>query len=593
MTTFAEITITRPVLLPTILPVESNVIRAEITRSVNAVGNWEILVRNVGGIYNAAFDVQNVLLKLDVNNVGDTLIKGKVDGPAVNLIGRDLEDIWDEYAIIKGVDNGQDLLFHNDFSHEYPDTAQEIKTVLDDVFNVHLKPDLPSSGSSIWYNTPVGATPPVGAFEFREGASFIGQIQELMKRAGFISYVDDSSFELKCGSPGFSAVPAPSTYRSIAGNTTNNIIGTVEYQTRDGDKHYNHIRLYGKAPMFDGYTEYNAVDWVKTSFAGNSTDDVLNDTNTKKVGGYSIVACSDATTTNCIGMRLISPVYNYNLFDMRQGEINIWAKYDNIAGVPGSAPPNAGGAEAKEHVFCFLTDNTGNQAVYWGVSSLLYENIWGYCTFPLGEGTGWVGFAVDSWGMVVGTSLDWEHIQIIEFVLLGYVGHINTPNPATPSHFYIDGIGLPFPILSIVDAAPEQITYRRRPYIDSWPHVRTQNALDSCALQVLQQSGTTLINKISFMTPGTKNLRYAGQSIDVEIPALGIGTLGFPEVYYITKLHHVIEPHVDVSKGYGFDWVTEIEAAPTSGVSYDQSRLGIGSLYSPTQKISRLGAGVR
>lgn len=571
------------------MTITTDTLRAEITRSVNAVGNWEIIMRNTAGVYNAAFDVNDVF-QLDVDVVGNTLIVGRVDGPAVTLTGIDAEDIWDEYVTVKGVDSAQDLLFHNDFAQEYPNYNQTLDDVLDDVFNTQLV-----GLTNITY-VPQAGTPTVGAFEFKEGASFLSQLQELHRRAGYIFYIEDAippafpPFELhSMDAAAPEAVPAPSVYTSIAGSPLNNILGSVSYQTRDGDKHYNYIRLYGKSPMFDGYTEYNGADWDVPAVLGGSTAGVLDDIATTMVGTYSIVAYNDATTTSCIGMRLDAPIYNYTTWDMRNGEIGIWARYDNTAGAPGT--PDAGSADTSEYVFCALTDSVGTEAYYYGESTLLYIDTWGYCTFPLGEENyaGVWGGQVDKWTLVgAAPELDWEHIVSIEFVL-GLVGNASAPLPASPSHFYIDGIGLPFPILSIEEAPAQQILYRRRPYVDCWSHIRSQNALDSSAVQILSQSGTTLIDKLNFVTPGTVNLRYAGQSIDVNIPGLGINT----EVFYISKLHHIIEPYADVSGGYNFDWVTEIEAVPTSGVAYDHSRLGTGPLYSPTQKIGRTGAGVR
>ena len=157
------------------------------------------------------------------------------------------------------------------------------------------------------------------------------------------------------------------------------------------------------------------------------------------------------------------------------------------------------------------------------------------------------------------------------------------------NYFIIDGITLPVPCVSIIENVPAQLAYRRRPYIDTWAHIRTQNALDNAAQTLLPQVDSTAISQVKLMTAGDYRLRYAGQSFDLDIPALGINS----EVFYATSLHHVIEPYADVSGGFGFDWITEIEACPTSGITYDYSRLRIGPTYGASQLASRLGVGTR
>ena len=116
------------------------------------------------------FDVQDQFV-IDVDALAATLMQGRVDGPGcVMPRGKDLQSDWDEYIIIRGVDQAQDLLFHNDFDYAYPDAetaAQQIKTVWNDVINVQL-----AGLTNITYAPPVGATPAVGSVEFREGTSF-------------------------------------------------------------------------------------------------------------------------------------------------------------------------------------------------------------------------------------------------------------------------------------------------------------------------------------------------------------------------------------------------------------------------------------
>jgi hypothetical protein len=565
---------------------KSDALRLEIDRTVNGVGTWSLILRNTAGKYNAilppgppnppnldAFDVQ-YSLTVQVDSPPHAILGGRIDGPAVKLRGRDLESIWDEYVILNGVDMNQDLLFHNDFDADYPNTSQLLDDVMDDVFNTKL-----AGLTNILY-TPVGGTPPVGSIEFREGASFLTQIQELHKRAGYVFYVDDG-LQFRSGAPGFSGTGVV-LYSSPG---VSNIIDVVDYQERDGDKHYNYVKLYGKNPMFDGWTELNASSW--TQLPGLGLPAIINIDRTTypnnvKVGEYSQVACNINPLEVEIGHILTCTIFHYTSWNFSKGEIGIWAKYDNIAAAPGA--PAAGSAGSPLNVECKLTDILGNIVTYWGSSTMLYEGEWGYCTFPLGEqfSSSIIGVQ-DSW-CAIGAIFDWDQVVKIQFKLPR-----STLGGNIPSHFYIDGISLPIPCISIIENPAQQAIYRRRPYVDSWSHIRTQNALDNAAAILLPQMDSTAVSSVKLVTPGDYRLRYAGQSFDLDIPALGINS----EIFYITQLHHIIEPQSDVSNGYGFDWVTEITACPTSGMTYDMSRLRTGPAYSATQMAMRGGVGVR
>ena len=557
---------------------KDDVIRVELWRTVSAVGNWMAILRNTDGQYNGVFDVQDQFL-IDVDAPAATLMQGRVDGPdAVMLRGRDLESDWDEYTIIRGVDQAQDLLFHNDFEHFYPDTAQQVKAVWNDVINIQL-----AAATNITYAPPVGATPIVGAFEFREGTSVLTATQELFRRAGFIFYVDDV-LAFQSGAPGFSA--SAEILTSVAGDANNNILDIVDFVEREGDKHYNYIRLYGKNPMFDGYTEYNVIGapWLvgwhpwQLVLAGQ----MANDTNTVRVGSYSIVAWNNNPVNQHVRLYYTLPYYNYTAFDFTSGELGVWCLYDDTAGDPGAPGAGSMGAGAV-NLYVRLTDGAARTGDYYGTSTVLYRGDWGYCTFPLGEGGDSVAGAPNQW-FLSNPAFDWSDIRDIYFSVRP-AGGFAAAN--YPSHVYLDGISMPEPCIAVTQNAAQQLIYLRRPYVDYFTDIRTQNALDTKAIQFLTQHESTLIDKVKLVTEGNINLRYAGQSVTVNIPSLGLNNA----VMYMTQIHHIIEPYSDVSDGFGFDWITEIEAVPTSGVGYDMSRLRIGPSYSAKQLAARIATG--
>jgi len=582
----------------------ADAIRVELWRSVNAIGRWVAVLDNTGGTYNGVFDVQDQFL-IDVNALANTLMQGRVDSsPAVMLNGVDAEDIFGMQIAISGVDQMQDFMFHNDLEQLYPDTAQDLDSILNDLINVG------TITTNITYLAAVG-TPVVGAVEFKEGTSFISTLQETFRSVDWLFYVDDV-LALQSGLPGFSAMGAGSDVVCQAGNANNNVLGGVDFTERGGGKLYNRIRLYGKNPMFDAYTEQNVipgagvvVGWHpwQINFPGQMDNDPLAlPGGTVRVGSYSVLAWNNNPVNQHIRLYYTLPYYNYTAFDFTAGEIGVWAYYDDtagappVAGGPGAGTMGAGGGWPNPvALFCRLTDGTGWTADYFGRSTVLYRGVWGYCTFPLGEDGGPVAALIDEW-FLSNPGFDWGDIRDI-FFSVRPAGGFAAAN--YPSHVYLDGLSLPVPPIARAPAAAAEPTasqnaYRVRPLSLNMPNLRTQNALDAKATSLLAQHDSSGINWVKFTIIGNPLFRYAGQSFDIFIPDLGIDDgAGGPLVYYATSIHHVIEPRVDVSGGFGYDWITEVEAVPTGTLAYDHARLGPRAVFSSYQTGMNAGAGIR
>lgn len=569
-----------------------DVLRADIWRTVNSISNASIIMRNTDGKYNGVFDVQDLVYISVIPDGGipRPLFWGNIDGPAVTLRGVDAESIWDEYIQIRAYGAGQDLLFHNDFDYSYPDlgaATQTLNDVLNDVFNVQLPATNPTN--VVYSNRIPDNTPVVGSVEFREGSNFLATLQSVFQqgfntgtgaRTPWIFYVEDITRELQTGAPGFSANGV--TLNSVSGDyANNNIIGEVEYQTHDGDKFYNYVKIYGKNPMFDGYTEGNSASWSFTP-AGQGQDDTGN----VKVGSYSQVAYNNNPPNVDTYHRYELPVNNYTAFDFSKGEVGVWCYYDNVAGAPGT--PGVGnrvngtpGFPTECWLWLRLTDGAARAADYYGDSTRVYLNNWCWCSFPLGQHGGNVGLLANEW-FLTNPNFDWSDIRKLWFHL--YEGGASV---TFESHLYLDGLTIPEPCIAVAEnvVAPQ----RRRPLVDYYSHINTQNSLDQNANALLHQVGSTSINKLNLRTPGDYRLRYAAESLDVNIPSLGLNTA----VFYITELHHTIQPYTDVSGGYGHDWMTDLQLAPISGVAYDMGRLRDGSFHSSSQGVMRTGTGLR
>jgi len=534
-------------------------IRAELWRTVNSVGRWLATFDNSGNRYNAVgFDGQDDF-RMDI---GTTLMEGRVDGPGVTFTLADAVDDSMELLTLQGVDQMQDMLFHNDFEREYPENAgtQQIKDVLQDVFIT------PRITTNITYPWPPGATPAVGGIEFREGGSFIGTIQELHRRANYLFYVDDGLF-LRSGAPGFSA-------SGVVITEGTNILKKVDWNRVNTGKLYNYIKLYGKNPQFDSWTEYNAASWGGWPFAPTNNQAIV------RVGTWSLRQ-TNSLPLGPMNFNLNCPVFNYpaNGFDLTKGKIGVWAYYDNVGG---------GVSPAQMRVNCRLIDNAGGIADYYGTKSQIYEDHWGFCEFPLGEdynASGVLGVA-DRWNVIVaGTVFNWDQVDQIRFYL---------PRPSLggnqPFNFYIDGLTLPIPPIAVAQNGASQAAYRRRPLIINRPDIRTQNALDSYATSLLAHHKDTGVDYVKLMVIGEPLLRYAGQTIDLGVPTLGIPA---NTVYYLTDIHHVIQPNTDVSGGYGYDYITEIEGIPVNALALDKTRLGNQSVRSAYQVAGSGGTGLR
>ena len=547
----------------------TEILRAETWRAANSVGIWAAGMRNIGGQYNALFDVQDSMI---LGILGNQIMAGQVDGgPAVSLRNQDLESVWEPYLALRGNDRAQDLMFHNDFEKEYPNPNQILHEVLDDVFNTELV-----GLTNITYVPPVGNTPVIGSIEFKRGASFLGVIQEMHKRAGYVFHVDDD-YILQSGVPGFN--PTGVTITCIAEDALNNVVDAVDLDERDGDKHYNHIELIGKNPMFDSYTEYNAADW--TNVNATLTDEI----GTTIAGDYSIKAVvTDPNVYSYAGIDFWNGgagKFNYSgttgpVINFTKGTVGCWVFWH-------------GGIYSQPwRRFDFaLYDNLGNFTTYRGESTKAYPDEWTWVEATLGEKPSVLG-GNDQW-VGAATDFNWKEIRKI------YVGPamlLDDPiNDTHPDYYIIDGLSLPIPARGIAENTIAQATYRKRPYVDSWAHIRDQNTLQAAADQLLVECQSTQLKKIKAKIPGDYRVRYTGTGITVNIPSMGVSNAA----YYLTSIHHVAEPWADTSEGFGHRWTMEIEAMPVSGVAHDMARLRAGSLVSITVKLQfgGVGAGAR
>lgn len=553
-------------------------------RIVNGVGEFAAILDDYDATYDEIFDVND---EVNIEVDGATVFQGKLDGRAVDVEVTDTgEKRWDEYIVIRGIDQGQDLLFHDDFEYLYSETDQTLGEVLDDIFNTQLT-------TNISYTIPIpDTTPVIGPIEFKSGAGFLPQLQEAHRRVNYLFYVDD---DLNLVSQDVAALTGSGVLlRSEAENRASNLLDHIIYSKKRGDKLYNYVELTGKNPMFDGYTELNVYDAGPPVVEGWEPDtiyastDGVDDSTDAVVGTYSMVAWNQNPVFSLIGVELNAPVFNYDSWNFTKGVVGVWARYDNDAGAPGN--PGAGAAAADLWLLLFLTDDAGNVIVYYGDTTHLYIDYWGYCTFPLGEDvrSGWVGWLINTWTAFGAIStFNWENVVSMNIVM----GNPTAPG-AAPSHLYVDGISIPLPVKAVSEDLASQTAYRRRTLILPVSYIRTHNAMQSYCDQLLNQHKSSVVNMIQLKTVGNTSLRYAGTNFTLHIPdRVNFGT------YYITELTHTVESREDVSGGFGWDYVTEVTGVevygdPLTPLALDRQRLDINPIVSSYNLARHGGTGV-
>ena len=530
----------------------SHVLQAEATRRVNSVGSWTMALADPDSAYTDYYWAQD---SFGLNVAADWLVgtprimTGVVDNVTSLLV--DGADIGEQQLVCDGFDLAQDLMFHDDFEYSEPNTATRIENALDQIFNVEL-----AGLTNITYGTAGLTNPVCGAFEFKEGASFLSTLQDMCRSAGYIFYVDDS-LSLRAGVPGFDWTGE--WFTNEEGNPANNMIGDVSLMTSQGSKITNYVKMYGKNPMFDAWTELNAATWG--GFPHAPEDTVVN----VRVGEYSIVESNNNPVDTNLSVYILFPQFNQgNSIDLSKGQIGVWGMWDNTAGAPGSPGIGAAGiptAPDQEYVSFRLSDITGRLADYYGDSTKLWRGYWGWASAPLGEDyKASVGGVINRWCAPLTGSFDWTQVTSIQIM----AGSLTALRPH--SHFYIDGFSLPIPAIAISESLPSQTAYRRRPMVTSRPDLRSQNALQNAADTLRDQSEYHMVSWLKFTTRGNPVVRYAGQSFIADVPGLTLFE------YYATSVTHRLAGRSDLSGGYGWGYVTDIEAVPISR-TFDHRRL--------------------
>ncbi len=582
----------------------------KITRRMNAVGDIEFLLDNDAGTYDSLIDPEHDPIEVDINS--NRIFYGHVYD--ADHIAEDKQSRFKKFVKVSGRDQAEELLFFDDFEYEWTDPDTTIQDVLDDIFN-----NLGLTFYHIQYS-PVGSTT-IGAVEKKDGQSLLAFLQEIHKNAGYCFYVSD----LASGYKGDFVSKALASLNSTGVTLSRtNLVGDALIRKKTGAKLYNYIKLYGKNPQFDAWTEFTASNWDSD---GSSLAD---ETSHIRVGKASIKATS-LVSGDKFTLDFASTLFNYTSLNLAKGDFGLWTFYQ---GDP--SPSNTWRL--------ILQDVYGKEIHYEGVRTTIYENYWGWISGPIGislekgasigsdkwfpvwdkvtsadftslaidadngsgravltaasgtpfntweagdtiiiwnaEDTGnngvYVIYSVTSTVLTLTTALaqdnaedtsieidrsfDWEHIEVVSVQTEGQ-----------PDFALIDGLTLPVAPLSIYSQVSYSDTDPKRALVLQRPDITTQNALDKLTAKLYDAHKDGSINLVKAQMKGNTSLVYGGTTLTVNI-----ANLVSSDTYYINELTHVICPRMNM--GYGHDFLTSIEAVKVDSVAYDLMRLSPASI---------------
>jgi hypothetical protein len=509
-----------------------------INRRINAVGDMTLQLDNTAGTYDDLLSPEHQYIYLDLG--GSRFWYGHVHN--VDSVGRDDKGRWEKHVEVQAWDQAEELTFKDDFEKTYNVADQTLDDVLDDVLNHAL------TWNHIIYSQGTCPDLPVGSFEKKEGQSLLTFLQELHRSVDCLFYVDDSGYFRSQSLAGIS----PSGVTLSRGN----LVSEVRFRRMDADKLYNYVKLYGKNPLFDAWTDLNASSWD-----GLFTPE--DDTSTKRVGVASVKTTrTSGTSSPNLELDFSSGLFNYTSLDLTKGEIGMWVRYDGVSALS----PRA--------IRVQLYDGSNTINYYSGNVSLFitsqvnrtqaYKDYWSWITVPLGVQPDTSTNICDHWWPVpLSGEFDWANVEKIN------IQYEQASSSDYPDNFWVDGLCLPVAPIAIASDGPFGTAKERRPLVASRADLRTQMAIQRAADTLLLQHKSPAIDAITGRFAGDTELRYAGLGFVADFP-MDISSLDF----YVSRLVHTIAPYQDVAKGW--DHIMDVEGVLLNVRAYDMSRLSPG-----------------
>jgi len=511
-----------------------------INRRMNAVGDMTFLLDNMEGTYDDILSPEHQYVYLDLGS--QRFWYGHIHN--VDSVGRDDKGRWEKLVEVQAWDQAEELTFKDDFEKTYNASGQTLEDILDDVFNHAL------TWNHIIYTPESCPDVSVGAFEKKEGQSLLTFLQEVHRSVDCLFYVDDSGY--------FKSKSLGDITSSGVALSRSNLIGDVRFRRMDADKLYNYVKLYGKNPLFDAWTDLNAASW-----GGAFTPE--DDTVVRRVGIASVKTTrTSGTTSPYLELDFGTGLFNYTCLDLTKGEIGMWVRYEGAS----SLNPRA--------IRIQLYDGSNTINYYSGDVSLFitsqinrtqaYKGYWSWITVPLGVQPDTSTNICDHWWPVpVSGEFDWANIESIK------IQYEQASSSDYPDIFWIDGLSLPIAPIAIASDGPFGTAKERRPLVASRADIRTQLAIQRAADTLLLQHKSPAVDALTGRFAGDVALRYAGLGFVADFP-MDISSLDF----YASRVVHTIAPYQDIAKGW--DHVMDVEGVRLSERAYDLSRLSPGGI---------------
>lgn len=447
-------------------------------------------------------------------------------------------DVYNQFYQLVGRDYGQDLMNkHVNKTGNWMYKKQYADLIIADM--------LTKTNSEITF-TPSGdhkygtADPIPEIIYTDEGDEFlIEAFRKIFEQIDYDFYVDenkvlhifpigsvDSGIYLKC----------------VAGALDNNLLNLQKTEFDSYDiKNYVIAKV---EKIDDGWTDGNAADFTHES--GNIVTDDFTIVNK----GMGSIKCEKGTSDN-MRLSLEFPKYNYDYlpFDTVQEEtVRIISRFTTTIN--------------NVELAIILQDNVGNQILYHVPA--LPKDFWNQITFPIGLGVHiepynnilntWHGVVDNGWQYLSGYSaFNWKVVKLTFLVDKNYPGN------SYATVMWLDGLSIPFPMVSYKQDEASQNLYKVRRHVINARNIRTQSELDELAQSELTKLKDPLysLHVTALGSAGIIGGAFKwipGYMVTVHSPADGINN----QQYRISEVHCVVSEAGES----GHDFIVEADLVP-------------------------------
>jgi len=473
----------------------------------------------------------------------------------------------------------------------------------------------------------IGAAP--GVVDYEADRTYLGDaIREVLDLVGYDFYVDNTAVgagnaTLNIFAPGASA--AGVTLISLAGSALSNILHVDPVGEQIGKDIKNYIDGHCGS-LSDHWTEFNA----EPALGGPPWGWVPNNALTSAVTNDAVIFLNPAAGGSSIRITNISgglwsPILELDL-SVVTGAGAPWTTKGDYYGYTGTtidlSEPCVGSynyyiddsVNAVPRVRMRLRDAAGNEIEWVRTTPFIMFGVgfatqgrnctdyptaagpsWRKVDFQLGYDCGveWPAVPPDSqghWNAIAGAgAFNWNTVERIRF---------NMPlvNIADGDFFCVDGLCFPNlevrsrPQTAASVASIAAVGQRMKDFYQ--PNIKSQVELNGFVLRKLLEL-TDAKETLTCTTIGQTGTPFAGQTVDVVAPTLGIGgpAIGNTIVYRIVRVHHKVVKNSEASERPGWTYTTDYELVRyqyygTVNIQYVESTKVI-STTSPTESMLR------